>query len=49
MKTAYFNAKMKTLTLFVSRNTTETVNCPNLATAKHKAKQTGIEQQIIKK
>ena len=49
MKTAYFNAQMKTLTLFVNRNTTETVNCSTLAVAKHKVKQTGIEQQIIKR
>jgi len=46
MKTAYFNKRFKTLTLFVGRNVTETVNCPTLAAAKIKVKQTGIEQQI---
>lgn len=49
MKVAYFNSQLKTLTLFVSRNVTETVNCPTMAVAKHKVKQSGIEQQIIKK
>lgn len=46
MKTAFYNKRFNTLTLWVQRNVSETVSCYSAKSAKAKVLASGIEQII---